>query len=69
MESRKLDHFLAILNLVHANKCVEEFGISPQLYNALRWYLKGPPAYSRHLYEILRKEVMDARDLVDQKNK
>ena len=63
MESLKLDYFLAICNLVHANKCVEEFGISPQLYTALRWYLKGPPAYSRHLYKILRKEVMDAREV------
>jgi len=63
MESLKDDYFLAICNLVRANEPVDEFGVSPQLHNALCWYLNGPPAYSHHLYKILRKAVLDARDV------
>ena len=63
MESLKDDYFLAICNMARASQPLDEFGISPQLYTALRWYLNGPAAYSHHLYKILRKEVMDAREV------
>jgi len=63
MESLKDDYFLAICNIARANEPLDEFGISPQLHNALRWYLNGPAAYSNHLYKPLRKAVLDARDV------
>jgi len=63
MESLKDDYFLAICNMARASQSLDEFGISPQLHNALRWYLNGPAAYSHHLYKPLRKAVLDARDV------
>ena len=61
MESLKDDFFLAICKLAKAGHCLDEFGISPQLSDALRWYLNGPPNYSPLLHKTLRKAVLDAR--------
>ena len=63
MEALKEDYFLAICNLARAGQSLDEFGISPQLYSAIRWYLNGPPLYSHYLYKPLRKAVLDARDI------
>ena len=63
MESLKDDFFLAICKLAESGHCLDEFGISPQLTDALRWYLKGPSNYSHLLYKALRKAMLDARDV------
>ena len=61
MESLKDDFFFAICKLAESGQSLDEFGISPQLCDALRWYLKGPSNYSHFLYHALRKAVLDAR--------
>jgi len=61
MESLKCDYFLAICNLVRAGEPLDEFGITPHLQSALRWYLNGPPSYSYLVHKALLKAVMDAR--------
>ena len=61
MESLKSDYFLAICNLVRANRPLDEFGITPQLRSAIKWYLNGTPLYSHLVYKALLKAVMDAR--------
>ena len=63
MESLKDDYFLAICTLAELGHCLDEFDISPQLSDALRWYLNGPSNYSHLLYKTLRKAVLDARDV------
>ena len=63
MESLKDDFFLAICKLFESGHCLDEFGISPQLTDTLRWYLKGPSNYSHLLYNALKKAVLDARDV------
>ena len=62
MESLKSDYFLAICNLARAGDTLDEFGITPQLRNAIKWYLNGPPLYSHLVYKALVKAVMDARN-------
>ena len=62
MESLKDDFFFAICKLAESGHSLDEFGISPQLSDALRWYLKGPSNYSHLLYMALRKAVLDARN-------
>ena len=62
MERLKDDFFFAICKLAESGHCLDEFGISPQLSDALRWYLKGPPNYSHLVNKALRKAVLDARD-------
>ena len=62
MENLKSDYFLAICNLVRANRPLDEFGISLHLQSAIRWYLNGPPQYSQLVYKALVKAVMDARN-------
>ena len=61
MASLQSDYFLAICNLARAGDPLDEFGVSPQLREALLWYLNGPPLYSILLYKALVKAVMDAR--------
>ena len=61
MEGLKSDYFLAICNLARAGDPLDEFGITPQLRNAIKWYLNGPPLYSHLVYKALIKAVMDAR--------
>ena len=61
MESLKSDYFLAICNLARAGQPLDEFGITPQLHNAIQWYLNGPPLFSVLVYKALLKDVMDAR--------
>ena len=63
MESLKDKYFFAICALAKLRHCLDEFGISPQLSDALRWYLKGPSNYSHLVYKTLRKAVLDARDV------
>ena len=63
MESLKDDFFCAICKLAKSGHSLDEFGISPQLTDALRWYLNGSPNYSHLLYKALRKAVLDARDV------
>ena len=62
MESLKCHYFLAICNLARAGDPLDEFGITPQLCNAIKWYLNGPPPYSHLVYKTLFKAVMDARN-------
>ena len=62
MESLKSDYFLAICNLARANRPLDEFGITPHLQSAIRWYLNGPPMYSHLVHKALLKAVMDARN-------
>ena len=64
MESLKDDYFFAICKLVQSGHMLDEFGISPQLSDALRWYLNGPSNYSVLLYKPLRKAVLDARGVL-----
>ena len=59
MESLKDDYFFAICKLAESGHCLDEFGISPQLSDALRWYMKGH--YSILLHKPLRQAVLDAR--------
>ena len=61
MESLKSDYFPAICNLARAGDTLDEFGITPQLRNAIKWYLNGPPLYSHLVYTALRKAVVGAR--------
>jgi hypothetical protein len=62
MESLKVDYFLAICELARVNRPLDEFGITPHLQTAIRWYLNGPPLYSHFVYKALVKAVMDARN-------
>ena len=64
MESLKDDFFFAICKLAESGHCLDEFGISPQLSDAIRWYLNGPSNYSVLLYKPLRKAVLDARGVL-----
>ena len=63
MESLKDNYFFAICKLAESGHCLDEFGISPQLSDALRWYVNGPSNFSHLLHKAFRKAVLDARDV------
>ena len=66
MEALKSDYFDAICLLVrndrfYADFGLQDFGLSPGLCVAIRWYIEGPSYYQDIIRKTLIKEVMDAR--------
>jgi len=61
MESLKADFFDAICEIVRAHGCVGQFGIDPDLRDAIVWYNEAPAEYSQLVYKALRRKVLDVR--------
>ena len=61
MESLKADFFDAICEIVRTQGCVGQFGIGPELREAIVWYNEAPADYADLVYKALRRKVLDVR--------
>ena len=61
MESLKADFFDAICEIVRTKGCVGQFGIGPELREAIVWYNNAPDDFSDLVYKALRRKVLDVR--------
>ena len=61
MESLKADFFDAICENVRTKGCVGQFGIGPDLREAIVWYNEAPADFADLVYKALRRKVLDVR--------